>query len=107
MSASASVSDMMRRFKDQPPTSRAEREAERAKGTRPGAMWWSRNGKGTGAEKDISLHEDSHTHVNVTDEDRYEGSGGMEPRIGSTLHRPEPMVRSMSPQSRIAKYESK
>jgi hypothetical protein len=107
MTTPASIKDMMARFHNQPPTSRAEREHARANGSMPDAMWWSRNDKGPGEQHDVSIHKDSHTHINAAGDDRMDHSDGAEPRIGSTLRRPEPAVRSISPQSRIAKYECK
>ena len=109
MSETASISDMMRRFHDNPPTSRAERESARAEGKRPDAMWWSTANKGPGNEKDVAIRGDSRTHVSAAQsrpDERFEHSDEGEPRIGSTLTRPEPATKSVSAQSRLAKYES-
>ena len=104
MSGASSAADMIRRFREGPPTSREDRAVADA----PQNMWWSTSNKGSGADNDKALHKDSRSHVHVNP-DPLEHSEGSEPRIGSTLQRPEPAAAraSISPMSRIAKYEGK
>jgi len=106
MSGAGSAADMIRRFREGAPMARDQREAAKAAGAAPDAMWWSIGNK-DGANKDTAIYgEDSHTHVTADHRDPLEHSDGSEPRIGSTLQRPEHATRSISPMSRIAKYES-
>jgi hypothetical protein len=105
MSGASSAAEMIRRFREGPPISREDRAAAMAEGNAPNNMWWSTSNKRGGEGNDISLRKDSHSHINVKS-DPLEQSEGSEPRIGSTLQRPEPAAsRSISPMSRIAKYE--
>ncbi len=107
MSSASSAAEMIRRFREGPPISREDRAAAVADGNAPHNMWWSTANKRGGEDNDISLRKDSHSHINVKS-DPLEHSEGSEPRIGSTLQRPEPAAsRSISPMSRIAKYEGK
>ena len=99
-----SASDMIRRFREQPATSKVDRQQERMSGSRPNEMWWnSDGGEGMASEAPAQRGRVS--------PDDMEHSNGAEPRIGSTLVRPEPqqmsgsMRRSVSPQSRLARYE--
>ena len=107
MSGAGSAADMIRRFREGAPMARDQREAAKAAGAAPDAMWWSIGNK-AGAGKDTAIYgEDSRTHVTADHRDPLEHSDGSEPRIGSTLQRPEQATRSISPMSRIAKYDSK
>jgi len=86
---------------------RQERDAAKATGAAPDAMWWSAGNKAENS-KDMHIHGDeTRTHVAADHRDPLEYSDGSEPRIGSTLQRPQQATRSISPMSRIAKYESK
>ncbi len=105
MSSASSAAEMIRRFREGPPISREDRAAAVADGNAPHNMWWSTANKRGGEGNDISLRKDSHSHISAKS-DPLEHSEGSEPRIGSTLQRPEPAAsRSISPMSRIAKYE--
>jgi hypothetical protein len=113
MSGATGAAEMIRRFREGAPMPRDQREAAKAEGRVPEAMWWSTSNKGSAGQgnekdKDIALYgNESRYHMNSSQRDPLEQSDGSEPRIGSTLQRPERITRSISPMSRIAKYEGK
>jgi len=107
MIGAGNAADMIRRFREGAPMARQERDAAKAAGAVPDALWYSVGSK-AGGHKDLPIHGDeTRTHVAADHRDPLEYSDGSEPRIGITLQRPQQATRSISPTSRIAKYESK
>ena len=117
-----SASELIRQFREGKPMSRADREAMKGAGQRPESLWWSPNG-GAGAVERRNQDDGRKAGAfpdfyNEKGEESYEGSGGAEPRLSSSLKRPEPRIGSTlnkqervtqrrTPQERLQRYEGK
>lgn len=120
MATNTSAAELIRQFREGKPMSRADRDAMKSDGRRPESLWWSPNGR-EGAlsrrNRDLGRQDGAFPDFyNEKVEESYEGSGGAEPRLSSSLKRPEPRIGSTlnkqdrviqrrTPQERLQRYE--
>lgn len=126
--SNASAAELIKQFREGKPTSRADREAMKTDGRRPDSLWWSQaqdgnsssftTGQGSKIQRPVRGEGTSPDIYNDRGEDSYEGSGGAEPRMSSTLKHPEPKIgstlnkqervsRRRTPMERLQRYEGK
>ncbi len=124
----ASAAELIKQFREGKPTSRADREAMKTDGRRPESLWWSpgqdgnirsfSGGMGSKIQRPAQESGVNSDFYNDRGEDSYEGSGGAEPRMSSSLKNPEPRIgstinkqervsRRRTPMERLQRYEGK